>query len=155
MFPAGFSTRDDQYVEEAIAHARREDIQAIFNESPRLWVPYFDAPVEAELRPVAGEKTLRREPSKREKHETKKRPSCKLMKEWLRWHSDWVKADIPRVVADALGRLKRDKSERRAEIRAARRDVTRNGRRTKARRPGPLPNLKLNVTFKTGRKKIG
>lgn len=117
------NTRDERYVAGAIRLARSEDVRLILES-----IPYEEWPPDTEPQELPA-----------------------TAKAWLdvrdgqREYERWVTDLLPDVVARAVDRLKHQKSEKRADIRRRRKNVYRNGRRTKARRPGPLPNLSLNV----------
>ena len=77
-------------------------------------------------------------------------PGPDLQREWLGYHDEWVEAEFPRVVAEAIARLRAMRSDELAERRRKRKNVHRNGRRTKVNKRGRQPSRKLNLTCKSG-----
>jgi hypothetical protein len=151
-FPDGPRTRDDRYVAAAIDLARDNDINSHFGVSERLSsyraVP-FDSDEELPALAVADFR-IHVDKDQRIRPENGTRLSRELMAAWLKYHPEWVAKQLPVVVADAIQRLRMMRSEELAERRRKRKNVWRNGRRTKVNRSGPKPSRKLNLTCKSG-----
>jgi hypothetical protein len=156
-FPRGPRTRDDRYVAAAIDRARADDINAHFGVSERE-TSYSVVPFESNLElPASATADFRVvvDGDRRIQPAQSTRLSGELMRAWLDFHPKWVAKQMPPVMADAIQRLRTIKSEILAARRRTRKNVRRNGRRTKANPPGPRPSRKPNLTSKTvSRKRV-
>lgn len=144
--PDGPKTRDERYVWEALRRARTEDIWALEAKSPCLVIPCDPALQWENIEPTERIKmsegdTVRFVPARKMTPEH--------MAAWLSFHAEWVAHEIPRVVLEAIAKIRAAKSDRRAERRrkmwAPGGRVMRNGRRVYVKPRGRKPDLSVKV----------
>lgn len=153
FMPTGPKTRDERYVWEALRRARTEDVSALDGRSAPLVVPCDPAKQWHHIEP--------NERASMSEHDTVRmlkpnKMTPELMDAWLAFHPEWVKHETARVVAEAMGRLRQAKRDRRAVRRANRRRVGPRGRQRWVNPRGRPPGLKtkLGTTKRTAKKVV-